>query len=268
MYEPRTIPKYVFRVWDESSFGANSEKGFRAGLDMEGKQAALPPPIFDAAFTQAVDKHLDEVKEASPFISVTQKPLRALHLAFKRRKMGRPGNDGSKRVSTNKPMIAVIDLHCVSGSTMTTNRVYPARPLAAFLGIEHYKGGSEWLVWRQIRQDAIVRAWSIDSLERFLGNDGQPLGLAAINAAESPAQIRAFLRVEQVCITPIVARAIGKLASLIASDLTHLDAVVLAIIKDWGFSWEGADQDALVENLMDGVRRGVGKLGGVSSNIS
>ncbi|KAL1641482.1 hypothetical protein SLS58_005987 [Diplodia intermedia] len=195
----------LYRVYHDASGGLNSPTGFRAGLfSIPGQSLAPAPPTShgDSAsiLPVFVSWHLWHHSVSSPFISLTDSLIMALHKARQ------------AEASGLHPHISVIDAARAANSNNGNNgngnnsALFPAHPLVAaarrrgLVPGMRYRGHREVLAWGAIGRDAVVRDIPLALLRSLSAADigvADLLGLDDIDPAPAIASIRkALLRQE------------------------------------------------------------------------
>lgn len=133
-YSPvRELPRLGFRAFNYTNQGVNSATHFRAG-SFVGLQIADPPHPSSLTYRDHAKRQISRIHEGTtPFISLTESIVRALHFAFKK----------------DDSYIAIIDMW-KAGHSRESNDENPflqeVHQLNLFPG-DPYQGRGEYLVW-------------------------------------------------------------------------------------------------------------------------
>ena len=223
----KRLPRFAFRAFNNSSQGLNSSKGFRAGRFKEVFAIPSPPDIRSQTYRDDALRHINAVPDGSTsLISVTRNLLRALHHGCKM------GSDSS---------IAVIDIYEVERSYLDNERRTFSR-VQSVKGLQlnspnGYDGSGEYLIWGEIKENAVTSCQTITQLLSNMLNkgNGSPFYLDVISSVKYSTTARN--RIKQVG-TPLTTRngqAVGNLLKILRIPPMDLDDATYAIISDWRF---------------------------------
>jgi len=150
------VPYLLFRCWDESSHGTNSDTGFAGGLAVHG------PPLLesDPDLLAHAEAHLWGRAQSSPFVSLTTSLPTALRKA------------AHKIAAGGSPIVTVLDARSVALNT----RLYHARELISTLRRRNvrlpYYGGHgefEYMAWQNA--NSIVGQVDLVHMRQWILND-------------------------------------------------------------------------------------------------
>lgn len=202
--------KSTQRFWDAQSFGTNSPNGFEAAR-FQWTNSRPPPPTSIELRIEDVENHVADYPIASPFVSVSNNLLWVLRKALK---------ETSKRKGDSK--ITLIDADVITASQHIT-RVFHLPPYFAELrkhkvfndGKWRYGGIHEYMVWREIPQEAIIATFKLQDL---------------LDAANQHPVLQRILR-EHIVRSPgdLKTAIVGQLKS----DKIELTAEIVASVARW-----------------------------------
>lgn len=220
-------PRIVFRFYDNNSSGVNTPTGMRAGLFQDSRLPLSPPPEIDTkAFRKEAIKHFSWTREPTPFISMCQSILPALHRGL---------------LSSMDASIAVIDLHTVSRSQeWNHSKVYVAGHIIKRLGLRQevygYRGRSEWLVWGMIDKNAIITTFKVEALRRFLARSPDVsivLHFTEIESSRNAKEYREKLKGNVNYVGRASGRVIGKFLACTGLPDSYVESAAKKISRDW-----------------------------------
>ena len=150
----------VFRFYDNDSQGLNSPNGFFAGTFVAGEANDVVPCLYSDDYLRPAESHLKRFQKSSPFISVYDSVLPALHRGLR---------------SSNKASISIIDAHYL---IVDGNNEYPRilwvpdivrelRRRERYTELDYF-GQSEWLIWNKVPASAIVATLSVEDLRKYV----------------------------------------------------------------------------------------------------
>lgn len=222
---PRAMPPLMYRYFDATRQGINSSEGFGAGLFVENGQAA---PIQD--FARHFVNHLTPIKVPTPFISLYEYPLAAVHRALR----------------SQQAHIAVID-------PVAIDRILKLR-----LGLEHqyvisagdtvksmdlklkgyYPATTEWLAWGTVPNEAILCTFSAQRLWNLTERDDELGQLLRLDIVKKESRIKWHLAVILRDACPPLTPAAGELFGKLCKDLTIPERAVVPFVTQITHVWQ------------------------------
>ncbi len=240
-------PRLAYRAANSSSQGLNSPMGLRAGRYKKSDIIPPSPSPQSPAYRNDARSHISSVPTGSTsFISVTRNLLRAFHHGFK------TASDSS---------IYVIDLHeverlhsehrCLFGSVQSVKSLQLESP-------NGYSGSGEYVIWGEVKRDAIVSCQAITQIlsNMLNGGRGDPFYMDVISSSKYSTSARNQIKNTHTPLTPNTGKAVGNFIRALRIPRKYLDEAVYSIITDWCF--DAARDGTWHKNqvFMRGVREG------------
>ncbi|KAI9712137.1 MAG: hypothetical protein M1812_006975 [Candelaria pacifica] len=221
-------PQIGFRSYNEENYGLNSTTGFRAGR-YTSMADVVPQPLdmMDAAFDAEADRHLSRnMTGVTSLISVRDNLLPALHDAMHK------GN----------AFIAMINLAAANRQSRAYSAAWAIGRLnkasdRAWHKANQYKGNGEWLVWGEIRQEAVIATFTIKQLysafEDGFNRIPDHLRFGVIQDRDKLGRVRSLFRSKPRHISAATGCAIGMTIKFMGVPDHFLSDVVQVIVRDW-----------------------------------
>ncbi|MCJ1380617.1 hypothetical protein MMC17_003725 [Xylographa soralifera] len=241
----------VFRFYDSNSQGINSATGFLAG-DLE-RTPITQPGLFSKAFLGPAENHLRRFHVPTPFISVWDSLLPALHRGLR-----------SDAYSSGNAYVAIIDAEQLNighsseyaKAIRVREIVHELKRCGRYLDMRYW-GSSEYLVYREIPQSAVLTTFSIDSLREYM--EARPaveqmLRLHGIEVAARQIEYNAHLKATALPMSLFAGQTIGHFLAFIGLPQPNLELLALKMSWVWKFG-SAANQERKVAYL-EGVQQG------------
>ncbi|KAL6716389.1 hypothetical protein ACLMJK_005955 [Lecanora helva] len=218
------LARLAYRSWSPLSYTSyNAMAGFRAGMFPDASKTIPQVPEPDT-FREYALKHVEISLTASPLISCTTNPMRAIKI----------GADLSLRFG-DEAMMAVIDMHQVGGTVKATSlKLKPGCKYAA---------SGEYLTWGTIPSTAILSIHSIPSLlariRRIKSLDDDPFCLDILLKERYLTTARQAIanKTEGVLMSFSLGNAVGELIHTLGINSLFLSDAVWSITHAW--RWRG-----------------------------
>ncbi|KAI7535989.1 hypothetical protein KC331_g11718 [Hortaea werneckii] len=234
--------RLLFRYFDNSSsyLGAKANgvlegRGFRA-TSFSFNKCRLPDPpasVSDRLFAD-IENHINRNHVASPFISTTDNLIWLLsRIALRELHNGKLNG-----------YISVIDSKVLPREAIYHPKTWHGRLKAAYVfteGAWHYRGRSEYLVWAQIPQHAVVNTFSVRRLVELVdGIPGLRISLRFDKISRRMCSLERSilpeLRKDEFELTAETIIGFGKLCAFLGlSDPGHVQALVTSLVFGWCF---------------------------------
>ncbi|MCJ1391852.1 hypothetical protein MMC18_004719 [Xylographa bjoerkii] len=248
----------VFRFYDNNSQGTNTASGFRAGtfvdLDLESAPIAHPG-LSSEAYLDPAENHLRRFHVATPFISIWESLLPALHRGLR-----------SNAHSAGNAHIAIIDAGKLdighpseyARAIRVRDVVYELKTRGRYLDMRYW-GSSEYLVYAEIPRTAILTTFSIDALRTYLethqGLETMTiLRLPGIEAATRQIEYNAHLKETVLPMSLFAGKTIGHFLAFTGLPKANLELMALRISWVWMFT--GAANQQRKFAYLEGVQEG------------
>ncbi|MCJ1434499.1 hypothetical protein MMC27_003868 [Xylographa pallens] len=241
----------VFRFYDDNSQGVNSASGFLAG-DLE-RTPVTQPGLFSEVFLGPAENHLRRFHVPTPFISVWDSMLPALHRGLR-----------SDAYSSGNAYVAIIDAEQLDiGRSSEYAKAIRVREIVHVLKSHgryldmRYWGSSEHLVYREIPQSAVLTSFSIDSLRQYM--EARPaleqiLRLHGIEAAAKQIEYNAHLKATTLPMSLFAGQTIGHFLAFIGLPRPNLE--LLALKMSWVWKFGGAANHEQKVAYLEGIQEG------------
>ncbi|KAI9706637.1 MAG: hypothetical protein M1836_003646 [Candelina mexicana] len=222
-------PRIGFRSYNEDNYGLNTATGFRAGKYKEWKDViSQPPDITSDVFDAEADKHLSrDMTGSTSLISLRDSLMPALHIAMHKRNSS----------------IAVIDLTAAHVHTRVYSGAWAIGRLnkassRAWNKTNQYRGNGEWLVWGEIRQEAVIATFTVEQLclafeEAGYNRIPNQLRFPTIQKYDKIRRVRNLFRTQPRRISPATGFAIGRTIKYMGVPDRFLGYVVQVFVRDW-----------------------------------
>ncbi|KAI6797200.1 hypothetical protein KC363_g3008 [Hortaea werneckii] len=232
--------RLLFRYFDNSTshLGAKANgvfegRGFRATcFSLNNCRLPNPPAsVSDRLFTE---NHINRNQVASPFISTTDNLIWLLsRIALRELYNGKLNGH-----------VSIIDSMALPREAMYHPKTWHSRLKAAYVfteGAWHYSGRSEYLVWAQIPQHAVVNTFSVRRLVELV--DGTPGLRISLRFDKISRRMRSLdrvilpeLRKDDFELTAETIIGFGKLCAFLGlSDPCHVQSLVTSLVFGWSF---------------------------------
>ena len=239
-----------FRFHDDQSQGLNTAGGFRAGLFEINSEEAPPPNRSTDAFLNPVEVHLRRLCESTPFISIWESFLPALHRLL--------------RSSANNAQVSMVNVHHIlatqSPETPRISHVPSVyRELQSrgrFLDMK-YSGTSEHLVWDRIKREDILATFSVSAFRAYIQDDPsieRLLRLEKIRKSQSSRQYSSAIRATALPLSTHAGRTIGGFLAFTGLPKAYVDIVACKMAWVWRFT--GFENHQRKEQFLKGVQCG------------
>ncbi|MCJ1403710.1 hypothetical protein MMC11_006933 [Xylographa trunciseda] len=241
----------VFRFYDDNSQGINSASGFFAG-DLQ-KSPVTHPGLFSEGFLGPAEQHLRRFHVPTPFISVWDSLLPALHRGLR-----------SDTYGSGNAHVAIIDAEQLDiGHSSEYARAIRVRDIVHELKSRgryldmRYWGSSEFMVYREIRQSAVLTTFSLDSLRKYM--EARPdleqiLRLRGIEGATRQVEYNAHLQATNLPISLFAGQTIGHFLAFTGLPRANLE--LMALKMSWVWKFGGAADQEQKFRYLDGVQEG------------
>ncbi|KAI6870523.1 hypothetical protein KC323_g2290 [Hortaea werneckii] len=232
--------RLLFRYFDNSTshLGAKANgvfegRGFRAA-SFSFNNCRLPNPpasVSDRLFTE---NHINRNLVASPFISTTDNLIWLLsRIALRELYNGKLNGH-----------ISIINSMALPREAMYHPKTWHSRLKAAYVfteGAWHYSGRSEYLVWAQIPQHAVVNTFSVRRLVELV--DGTPGLRISLRFDKISRRMRSLdkiilpeLRKDEFELTEDTIVGFGRLCAFLGlGDPCHVQSLVTSLVFGWCF---------------------------------
>ncbi|KAI7217439.1 hypothetical protein KC333_g4225 [Hortaea werneckii] len=232
--------RLLFRYFDNSSsyLGAKANgvlegRGFRA-TSFSFNNCRLPNPPASVSDRLFAENHINRNHVASPFISTTDNLIWLLsRIALRELHNGKLNG-----------YISIIDSKVLPREAIYHPKTWHGRLKAAYVfteGAWHYTGRSEYLVWAQIRQHAVVNTFSVRRLVELVdGISGLRISLRFDKISRKMRSLENFilpeLRKDEFELTEGTIVGFGKLCAFLGlSDPGHVQSLVTSLVFGWCF---------------------------------
>ena len=245
--DARNLPRYAYRAVNSNSQGVNSPRGLRAGRFKNSVTIPPSPDTQSRAYCNDVLSHINSVPTGlSPFISVTRNLLRALQ-------------HGCKTAANFS--IIVIDLHKVEELDTKDEPFFERVQSVKSLRLDSpdgYFGSGEYVIWGEVKRDAIVSHRSIAQIRSDMlnGGNGAPFCIEIIGSSRSSTSARNQIKKAHTPLTLDTGKAVGNFLRALRIPRKHLDDAVYSIITDWCFNAARGGTWRKNHAFMKGVREG------------
>ncbi|MCJ1281056.1 hypothetical protein MMC26_000374 [Xylographa opegraphella] len=241
----------VFRFYDNNSRGVNCASGFLSG-DFE-RTPVTQPGLFSEAFLGPAENHLRRFHVPSPFISVWDSLLPALHRGLR-----------SDAYRSGNAYIAIIDAEQLdvghsseyAKAIRVREIVHELKSRGRYLDMRYW-GSSEYLVYRDIPQSAVLTTFSVDSLREYVEAwpaVDQILRLHGIEAAARQIEYNTDLNATALPMSLFAGQTIGHFLAFIG--LPHSNLELLALKMSWVWKFAGAANQERKVAYLEGVQEG------------
>ncbi|KAI7265550.1 hypothetical protein KC345_g8447 [Hortaea werneckii] len=230
--------RLIFRYFDNSSsyLGAKANgvlegRGFRA-TSFSFNNCRLPNPPTSVSDRLFAENHINRNHVASPFISTTDNLLWLLsRIALQEYQNGKPSG-----------CVSIIDSKALSREAIFHPKFYHRRLKTAYVfteGAWNYSGRSEYLVWAQIPQHAVINTFSVLRLVDFVkGVRGLHVALRLDKISRRMCSLEKTilpeLQKDEFELTAETIVGFGKLCAFFGlSDPSHVQSLVTSLVFGW-----------------------------------
>ena len=230
------VPKLAFRFHDDTRATQCSSKGFRASTLNDTEIMVTPSPSrASAKFCDAAYTHLKPVPQPSPFVSVWQSLLPALHRGLR---------------SQANPMIVIINLqHLYESQTSQIPDVHAASSVTRQLNLRklqgygiHFWGWGEWLIWGSIPSEYFLAKFTIADFRQHLLVNPELIRVLRLKDIESAKNSKTYterVRTKPAITNAKTGNAIGQFLAFIGLNRPFIHETSLHIARVWRFQhWE------------------------------
>ncbi|KAI7267429.1 hypothetical protein KC343_g6159 [Hortaea werneckii] len=234
--------RLLFRYFNNSTshLGAKANgvfegRGFRA-TSFSFNNCRLPDPpasVSDRLFTD-IENHINRNQVASPFISTADNLIWLLsRIALRELYNGKLTG-----------YISIIKSQDLSPEAIYHPKTYHGRLKAAYVfteGAWHYTGRSEYLVWAEIPQHAVVNTFSVRRLVELVdGTPGLRIALRFDKISRRMRSLEKFilkeLQKDEFELTEETIVGFGKLCAFFGlSDPCHVQSLITSLVFGWCF---------------------------------
>ncbi|KAI6906315.1 hypothetical protein KC318_g8114 [Hortaea werneckii] len=266
--------RLLFRYFDNSTSylgaranGALEGRGFHAtGFSFNNCRLPKPPASVSDRLFADIENHINRNHVASPFISTTDNLIWLLsRIALRELYNGKLNG-----------YISIIDSEALTREAIYHPKTWHGRLKAAYVfteGAWHYTGRSEYLVWAQIPQHAVVNTFSVRRLVELVdGISGLRISLRFDKISRRMRSLENFilpeLRKDEFELTAETIIGFGKLCAFLGlGDPGHVQSLVTSLVFGWCFqiraqtpeTW-AKDAALFAEALMTGSDKAVFRL--------
>ncbi|KAJ9299221.1 hypothetical protein DTO271G3_2843 [Paecilomyces variotii] len=224
------IPKVLYRYYNVDSQGWNSQKGFVAGLFMEGDRRIVPVTGYSSdEFDRMFQNHVRWHHVTTPFISTFSDLLAPVHRALRRK-------EGAS--------LAVIDTKHIR------QPVYSASHLIEKKGLQisdKYTGRAEYLIWGSIPEEAIVTTFKISTLQGIAQRHSDIARLLQLDGIERikrcGKQLEEFLKKGPGRLNKECGSIVGRCLRIVKVPASLAIDLAILVAEAWMFPKEGSMLD-------------------------
>ena len=231
---------YRLTVSTESQ-GMNTPDKFCAGAFLQtSERIPSPPDRASKTFKEATNIHLRRKEIPSPFVSVYDSLLPALHRGL---------------LSENNPLIAIIDLHLVSkDQNQGIPSLYPAASITKQLKMRDVNiGSSEWLIHGKVEH--VIKVFSIKDLREYMQKYpviNRTLRLEDIEMSRWAKDYQQRLHDTRLPLSYNSGMAIGNFLAFVGLPEKFVEAAALKIARTWEFDNYRTMQSVYLEGIFAG----------------
>ncbi|KAK4609673.1 hypothetical protein CLAFUR0_14550 [Fulvia fulva] len=227
------MPALCYRDWPaEPNQLRNRETGFLARKFARCVPMYQPPPQAENVDWVDIWDHINRNEIPTPFVSVSTAFWWIIRLALKDVKQG-----------IRNGMISIIDTTRMDRLSIFHAPPYHAQTKKKYVyrdGAQRYPGTHEYLVWREISGDAIIKTLKVSDILRFATINpiiGEALSFDLLpQRGAFETRILSELRARNVQLNSAIISGMARLAALLGlglSDTDKLSNIVSDIIQGW-----------------------------------
>ena len=239
-----------WRFFDDDSYGFNSPNGFLAGYFIHNKNHDLEfPDTQTELFQKTVYTHLLPEPKPSAWISVWKNMLPSLHRCLR---------------SAKNANIAFIDLDYIGRCQQGLHHAQDAIAKTAMYGRElksgykyRYNGKGEFIVWREIKKEAILTTVSREALDSYLALHTDLQNILRLDSVRECDNARAWYKLisqDQAPLDSTTGEHIGNFLAFTGLPRSFLDVFAVKMACNWRLQQQNVDHG--VELYLNGVRAG------------